>query len=822
MKRSLLSAVLLVTLLGLVWVASHRSTAVPMPTEHRLDSEAERQNRKGRKEWMRQMHRAAPGVDWEAINRSNGLLLQEKRKGRRTDLWTERGSHNLAGRMHCATLTLEGDSLYGGSSKGGVWKGSLMGQGWRPISDNLYGGSHGLAVAGSGTEVITSVTDGGLVHYSEDGGASWHLPAGLPGSIQKVKRVARDFSSSDRVYLMIVSAGNGKELFRSEDAGRSYTEIYHLNTAVGDFWIDRQQGGSIYVAKARSFYRSDDLGANWNFVGFIHTSSPGKVVLAGSEAGAPTFYAATKIGSEWTLHRSLDAGLSWEYRYDIDDFWETLAASIVNPNLVLFGGVELFRSLDGGSSFNKVNNWYDYYSNPLYRLHADLPGFDCLWTGSEELMYIATDGGLYRGINNVAVVQNISLEGLGVSQYYGTHTSVLNPWRILAGAQDQGYQRCDELNGESGSLDFTQIWSGDYGHLTSSNGSHDWVYSVYPGFLLIHVGEENPSLYDADFPANESYSWLPFILADPEDPQSVFFCAKHLHRGTWDGIMSVDWTAGSQDFTVAGGSYLTALSISPVDLSRRIVCTNTGRIWHSSDSGENWTLSSDTGPSSHYFYGTGILHSGTDPLVAWLAGSGYSGPAVYQTVDGGEHWTPLSDGLPSTLVYELALESPGEALHAATDAGPWRFDPATEIWSYAGGSEAPLTTFWSVETVPALGVIRYGTYGRGIWDYDYLDPTASEDAPDFGRFALSNFPNPFNPKTTIHFRLPEAGLMELEIYDVQGKSVRQFERIHRESGSHSLQWDGRDDQGESCASGHYLVQLRRGDRRESLKITLAR
>mgnify|MGYP000051848294 CR=1 FL=1 len=69
-------------------------------------------------------------------------------------------------------------------------------------------------------------------------------------------------------------------------------------------------------------------------------------------------------------------------------------------------------------------------------------------------------------------------------------------------------------------------------------------------------------------------------------------------------------------------------------------------------------------------------------------------------------------GLPATLVYGLALESPtSEALYAATEAGPYRLDPGTDTWEYIGGSTAPLTTYWCVEAVPAAQVVRFGTYG---------------------------------------------------------------------------------------------------------------
>ena len=795
------------------------SSTFPPPTEHRLDRDAERRNKQDRRRWMEELHYAAPDVDWRAIERGNGARLQElrnrtvvERADGRTDPWTERGSRNLAGRMHAAHLSATGDSLYGGSSRGGVWKGSLHGEGWRPISDNLWGGSHGVAVASGATETVTSITDDGKVHYSADGGLTWHVPAGIGGGITQAKRVLSDPNSASRVYLL-VAKGAQRELHRSDDGGASYSLAHALGSLPGDIWIDRVNGGTVYMQRGSETLKSEDQGASWDELGRLPASMT-DVVLSGSEAGAPALYAAVKTEAEgWRLYRSTDAGLTWEYRYDIHDFWETMAASISNQDLVLFGGVELWRSTNGGASFTLVNSWVDYYDDPLKKLHADNPGLDVLWTEAGEVFYMATDGGLYRSTDGVATVTNISVEDLGVSQYYSTHTSVNDPDLILGGSQDQGYQRSTGPAGD-GLRDFTQLISGDYGHLTSSDGTHAWVYSVYPGFVLVQRGELNP-VFDAylDFPEGESYSWMPYILADPRNQKAFYFCARGLHRyvkpasGPWQHYQET-----SQNFTVAGGSYLTAISISPVDTYRRIAVTNTGVIWYSSDGGINWTLSPDTGPSAHYFYGTVLEPSPTDALTAVVGGSGYSGAGVYRTTDGGISWSPVSGGLPRTLFYDLAYESPtSEVLYAATESGPYRFDPAAGTWEYIGGTTAPLTTYWSVEGVPAAGAMRFGTYGRGIWDFDTGSATGVTDADDValgdGALKLASFPNPFNPSTSIAFDLPASADIRLSVYSSGGRLVRTLRDGVMSPGPHEVRWDGRDATGSELPSGVYFARL---------------
>ena len=798
----------------------------PMPTEHRLDTDAEKENRSHRKQWLAEMHRAAPGIDWKAIERENGLALQEHRQWlpRESDKWDEIGSRDQSGRIHCATVSVNGDSLYAGSDRGGLWKADTWGNGWRPLSDNIWGGVHqSIVAAGVDPEVITIQSASQVMLYSEDMGASWQQPTGFLNNLQNCKRIMRDPASTDRVYALVGIQGGGTQLYRSDDAGRTYTQIYYLSANIGDFWVDRVDGNDLYLMIYKTLYRSLDHGENWTEIGILdEVGYPGKVILAGSEAGAPTFYVAIQFSGDWQLWRSIDGGVNWEYRYDIGDFWETMNCSITQQSVVMVAGVEAWRSANGGTTFSKVNSWGEYYGDPLNKLHADNPGLDVIWFDDSEHWFPGTDGGLYRSDDVMLSVQNLSLEGLGVSQYYTTHTSSLEPYRIAAGSQDQGYQRGDGL-GRGPTMAFDQLISGDYAHLTSGDGTHSIVFSVYPGFVLVHQGEIGVGLHYLDFPPNESYLWLPFIVADPDNLQDFFFCAKKIYRCHWSGGDVETYTeVSSQNFAVDGAAYVTALSIAPSDHSRWIAVTNNGNLWYSSDSGANWTQSPDDGPSSHYFYGTGIDHSETNPLEAWISGSGYSGPAVYRTLDGGMSWTPMSDGLPSTLAYEIVFESPGsDVLYVATENGPYRYEPSAETWQYIGGSEAPLTTYWCVEAVPAIDVVRFGTYGRGIWDYDCSGSTGlpGENTP-LASATLGNYPNPFNPETTISFTLAESGSMHLSIIDVDGRRVRTLVEGARSAGLQEVSWDGLNDQGRPCSSGVYLALLEAGEQRESHRLTL--
>ena len=73
---------------------------------------------------------------------------------------------------------------------------------------------------------------------------------------------------------------------------------------------------------------------------------------------------------------------------------------------------------------------------------------------------------------------------------------------------------------------------------------------------------------------------------------------------------------------------------------------------------------------------------------------------------------------------------------------------------------------------------------------------------------LANYPNPFNPETWIPYRLAQDAEVTLTIYDTIGAVVRELDLGHRAAGYHTDKtWDGRNDLGESVASGVYFYHL---------------
>ena len=102
--------------------------------------------------------------------------------------------------------------------------------------------------------------------------------------------------------------------------------------------------------------------------------------------------------------------------------------------------------------------------------------------------------------------------------------------------------------------------------------------------------------------------------------------------------------------------------------------------------------------------------------------------------------------------------------------------------------------------------------------YEYLS-TKDEGIPT--EFALhENYPNPFNPTTTLRFDLPELSDMTLTIYNMLGQKVKTFNMQSTPAGYHSVTWDATNDLGEQVGAGVYLYQLQAKDFVKARKMVL--
>ena len=110
----------------------------------------------------------------------------------------------------------------------------------------------------------------------------------------------------------------------------------------------------------------------------------------------------------------------------------------------------------------------------------------------------------------------------------------------------------------------------------------------------------------------------------------------------------------------------------------------------------------------------------------------------------------------------------------------------------------------------------------GAWEYDGpVSITGKNSRPE--NFSLNqNFPNPFNPSTTIRYELPQQSDVQIIVYDILGQAVATLVSGNQSPGYHSVQWNSKNDQGQPVSAGLYLYSIRAGEFSKTRKMLLVK
>ncbi|HRZ43134.1 MAG TPA: PKD domain-containing protein [Bacteroidales bacterium] len=737
---------------------------MPRPTDEGMNDHERRE------QWMADMHQAAPGTNWRMMDlqyrlkRSRGFRGNQLLTGDRSvsiagvvqGMWQERGSSNQAGRILLAELDTVGQWLYCASDGGQIWRtpSAASVPQWQVMTDHIqFKGIHFLRIfrqAGL-MRVVIATNQGSTpgVYYSDDTCNTWTAATGTQtASWGYVRRVVTANDGQNTLYALAQGWNSSAvvRLLKSTDLGVSFQEITSFpESQVGsirkcDIWSDRYGSGRVFMVKDSVV--TELIQGQLSLKGTLQASPQNQARLTGYErGGAVTLYLMDAGSNNSTCYRSVNDGSTWTWRGDVQEtpfMINSFASSATDPDLLYYGGVEAFRSPTAGTNWYLVNAWGDYYGQPANRLHADLPGFcSFIGNGGTEVLYICTDGGIYKSTNGMQTVSNLSMLDLNVSQYYSVYTSRVNTSFIHAGSQDQGYQRSNSTPGAVRSFD--QVWSGDYGHIVSGDGGLS-IWMNYPGFTVHY----NDILYSTsrawwEF-TFENALWIPPMIIDPYDKNNVliggggFNGGAHIIQVTYMGP-GAPMVTYEFPFDFSGGSSsvkICALATSPLDKDCWYVLTTNGRLYHSANSGDTWTLKHNFNFSfGHYFYGADIVPSPNEKGKLYVCGSGYSNPPVFEISDFGAVVKPINNGIPNTLVYALDCTPEEGLLFAATELGPFVYVSSEEKWYDLSEGYAPDQTWWSVDYVESLKTARFGTYGRGIWDFIMCNGTATQPVAAF-------------------------------------------------------------------------------------------
>ena len=256
------------------------------------------------------------------------------------------------------------------------------------------------------------------------------------------------------------------------------------------------------------------------------------------------------------------------------------------------------------------------------------------------------------------------------------------------------------------------------------------------------------------------------------------------------------------------------MAYSPINKDYRYVLNTQGKFFYSSDRGTSWDKSTNRGPGSHYFYGSCIIPDVNDINTIYLSGSGYSGYPVWVSHDGGKSFEAMSDGLPNTLVFEMAINEDGSLLFAASEIGPYVWVKSENRWYDLAAGVAPEQTYWTVDYVPALRTARFGTYGRGIWDFRVTEYTGMDQIlVHHESMGLNIYPNPVSGPANIDINLPLAGDLSIRVLNGAGQSLLEYQKENLPAGEHSQAIDL-----SGFSPGIYFVQAISGNRINIRKI----
>lgn len=224
------------------------------------------------------------------------------------------------------------------------------------------------------------------------------------------------------------------------------------------------------------------------------------------------------------------------------------------------------------------------------------------------------------------------------------------------------------------------------------------------------------------------------------------------------------------------------------------------------------------------YYGLTEISGYNEPIVAEILSSGNPVPAA----------TPVTTGdIVSGEMYEGVFVSLANAnvMQAPDEFGQWYVTDGTAPCQIDDG-------FFYLDSVdPPIEVNQGETWAmiRGMVDYSYeefgVNPRVpgdlsmnvdadNTDVPVAVHTILGNYPNPFNPETTVRFNLGESSRVLIDIYDIRGRKVTSLAGGVFDSGVHDVVWNGRNDNNAPVSSGIYLVRMRAGDFTGTHRMTL--
>ncbi len=124
---------------------------------------------------------------------------------------------------------------------------------------------------------------------------------------------------------------------------------------------------------------------------------------------------------------------------------------------------------------------------------------------------------------------------------------------------------------------------------------------------------------------------------------------------------------------------------------------------------------------------------------------------------------------------------------------------------------------WEGNIIVNLEESEYFGVAPDMGCYEWQGVNVNECEIEKSLVNIYNYPNPFNPTTTINFSIPKESAIDLIVYNIKGQKVKNLVKNNLEKGNHSVVWLGKDEAGKSVSSGIYFYKLNVNGKTESIK-----
>jgi PKD repeat protein len=681
--------------------------------------------------------------------------------------WTERGPDNVGGRTRTIMVDPNdptGRSVFAAGVGGGIWKTSditLPKPVWNVI-DDLFGNIAVTTMAfnplntqemyfGTGEGYFNADAIRGLgIWKSTNGGLTWNQLASTNNSnFYYVQRIAVHPVTGD------VYAATRSGLFRSQNGGTSWTKVLGAGTgAVSDRIADIEIAADNSLYATAGLFQTDGVyksatgnPGSWTKLntgvnGFPATgvqrielacapSNPQVVyaITQGAGNGVGGIYRTTDGGANWTsctlpvdadggIGADLTRGQAW---YDL-----TIAVDPNNENTVFVGGIDLFKSTNGGNTWQQISHWYGGFG--FQEVHAD-QHWIYFHPGSSTTIYFGNDGGVYMTTNGTAAIPAIVSKnsGYNVTQFYGCamHPAA-NAEYFLAGAQDNGSQQF-RLPGMNSTIEVTG-GDGCFTHIDQDQPQYQWTSYVYNNyFRSTNCGATWSS--SGIFFGNTGSFVNP---TDYDNVSNVFYAAVssgHYLRWLNPQTGNTTQTVNITNF----GSTVSHISVSQNTPNRVFFGLNNGRVVRvdnantiASGSAGVW-LNNGAGMPTGSVSCIAIQDGNDNHLLVTY--SNYGVNSVWETTDGGTTWSNLDNPSLPDMPVRWALFNPLNPSQAliATELGVWSTDFINGVATVWAPSNLGLanTRVDMLQIRQSDNLVIAATHGRGLYSTDvFCNPYA--------------------------------------------------------------------------------------------------